>query len=141
VGNVVWQIMRMLEAPSEHVHQQVLYVGDPPFDLKLWVEEVSKQLVGKPVRYIPSWLVRSLALIGDALKALRLPFPITSGRYRSMTSDYITPMDRTIAAVGEAPYSIAQGVKAMVHWYDDGSQRWKAGAKKDARMDSRVEKG
>lgn len=138
VGNVVWQIMRMLEAPSERVHQKVLYVGDQPFDLKLWVEEVSKQLVGKPVRYIPSWLVRSVALAGDMLKAIGLPFPITSGRYRSMTSDYITPMDRTIAAVGEAPFSMAEGVKAMVRWYDDNSARWSPGKKKDARVDSRI---
>lgn len=138
VGNVVWQILRMLEAPAEMVNQKVLYVGDQPFDLKVWVEEVSRQLVGKPVRYIPSWLVRSLALIGDAFKSIGLPFPITSGRYRSMTSDYITPMDRTIAAVGEAPFTIAQGVTAMVRWYDDGSQRWKPGAKKDARVDSAV---
>jgi len=138
VGNVVWQIMRMLEAPSERVHQQVLYVGDQPFDLKLWVEEVSKQLVGKPVRYIPSWFVRSLALTGDVIKAIGLPFPITSGRYRSMTSDYITPMDRTIAAVGEAPVSMAEGVKAMVRWYDDNSARWSPGKKMDARVDSRV---
>lgn len=134
VGNVVWQIMRMLEAPAERVHGRVLYVGDQPFDLKEWVEEVSRQLVGKRVRYIPSWLVRSLALCGDALKALGLPFPITSGRYRSMTSDYITPMDRTIEALGPAPYSNADGVKAMVQWYDDGSDRWRAGEKKDARI-------
>ncbi len=70
----------------------------------------------------------------DALKALGLPFPITSGRYRSMTSDYITPMDRTIEALGPAPYSNADGVKAMVQWYDDGSDRWRAGEKKDARI-------
>lgn len=136
VGNVVWQIMRMLEAPAVNVHGRALYVGDQPFDLKEWVEEVSKQLVGKRVRYIPSWLVRALAITGDALKAIGLPFPITSGRYRSMTSDYITPMDRTIEAVGAAPFSIADGVKEMVKWYDDGSERWGAAGKKDARVDS-----
>lgn len=133
VGNVVWQIMRMLEAPAARVHGRALYVGDQPFDLKEWVEEVSKQLVGKRVRYIPHPLVRLIALCGDVLKAIGLRFPITSGRYRSMTSDYITPMDRTIEAVGAAPYSIADGVQATVRWYDDGSERWGAGGKKDAR--------
>jgi hypothetical protein len=40
-----------------------------------------------------------------------------------MTSDYITPMDRTINALGEAPWSIEAGVKEMVKWYDGGSER------------------
>lgn len=136
VGNVVWQIERMLSAPEGLVAGRVFYVGDPPFDLKEWVEEVSRQLTGKPVRYIPQPMVRLLALLGDALKAVGLRFPITSGRYRSMTSDYITPMDATIAAFGEAPFSMAQGVKETIRWYDDGSDRWKAGPRKDPRTDS-----
>ena len=60
------------------------------------------------------------------LTALRLPFPITSGRYRSMTSDYITPMDRTIAALGVAPYTLEQGVDETIRWYEDGSERFVA---------------
>lgn len=123
VGNVVWQIGRMLEAPRELIDGKVYYVGDRPFDLKVWVEAVSKELVGRPVRYIPTWIIRTVAWGGDVLKAVGIPFPITSGRFRSMTSDYITPMDRTIEAFGEAPFSMEEGVKAMVRWYDDGSER------------------
>ncbi|MFT3886349.1 MAG: NAD(P)-dependent oxidoreductase [Flavobacteriales bacterium] len=134
VGNVVWQIMRMLAAPVENVNGKVFYVGDQPFDLRIWVEEVSKQLVGRPVRYIPTWIVRSLALTGDVLKAVRIPFPITSGRFRSMTTDYITPMDRTIAAFGEAPFSLEEGVKRTIAWYDGGSERVVPPVRIDARI-------
>lgn len=123
VGNVVWQIARMLEAPREVVDQRVFYVGDPPFDLKVWVEAVSRELVGKPVRYIPTWIIRLAALGGDVLKAIGIPFPITSGRFRSMTNDYITPMDRTIEAFGQAPWSMEQGVKEFVRWYNEDSAR------------------
>jgi nucleoside-diphosphate-sugar epimerase len=130
VGNVVWQIARMLEVPREVVDGRVFYVGDRPFDLKTWVEAVSKELVGRPVRYIPGGVVRAMALFGDVCKALRLPFPINSGRFRSMTSDYITPMDRTIDALGEAPYSMEQGVKEFVRWYDTGSENILAPAPK-----------
>lgn len=140
VGNVVWQINRMLELPAEAVNGRVFYVGDQPFDLKVWVEEVSKQLVARPVRYIPTWIVRALALTGDVLKAVRIPFPITSGRYRSMTSDYITPMDRTIDAVGEAPFGMAEAVAETIRWYDNGSERWAAGKRKDARTDSKADR-
>jgi nucleoside-diphosphate-sugar epimerase len=120
---VVWQVHRILTVPRDVVDQRVFYVGDRPFDLKAWVEVVSRELTGKPVRYIPTFLIRGMAICGDLLKAVGLPFPITSGRFRSMTSDYITPMDRTIEALGEAPFSIEAGVKEMVHWYDSGSER------------------
>jgi nucleoside-diphosphate-sugar epimerase len=137
VGNVVWQIDRMLNAPRAVVDRQVYYVGDRPFDLKEWVEVVSKELTGKPVRYIPTALIRMVAVGGDVLKLLHIPFPITSGRFRSMTSDYITPMDKTIAAFGEAPYSIESGVKEMVRWYDGGSERIVAPVLKDVRLKDR----
>ena len=133
VGNVVWQIDRMLQAERAVVDGKVFYVGDRPFDLRLWVEAVSRELIGRPVRYIPGGLVRVLAITGDVLKSIGLPFPITSGRFRSMTSDYITPMDATIAAFGEAPYSLEQGVREMVAWYDAGSDRVAHPVRIDAR--------
>lgn len=134
VGNVVWQIERMLTLPVELVSGKVFYVGDQPIDLRIWVETVSKRLTGKPVRYIPTWLVRGIALGGDILKVLHIPFPITTGRYRSMTSDYVTPMDRTISALGEAPFSLEQGVDAIVRWYENGSERIIAHTLKDVRL-------
>ncbi len=134
VGNVVWQIDQMLNAPIEKVDGKVFYVGDQPMDLRLWVDAISRNLVGKPVRYIPTWLVRSIAFGGDILKAVRIPFPITTSRFRSMTSDYITPMDRTINAFGEAPWTLDAGAKEMVRWYDDGSERIIAHTLKDVRM-------
>ena len=136
VGNVVWQIWRILESDRTVVDGKVFYVGDQPMDLRIWVEEVSEQLVHKAVRYIPGPAVRAMALAGDVIKPLGLPFPITSGRYRSMTSDYITPMDATIAALGEAPFSLEEGVKATVAWYDNES----AGVPHPERIDVRTAK-
>ena len=118
VGNVAWQIQQMLVAPTDKIQSQVYYVGDRPIDLKIWVGAVSQELLGKPVRYIPTWLIKTIAIGGDVLKFVGIPFPITSGRFRSMTSDYITDMDKTMNAFGEAPYSMEQGVKRIVNWYD-----------------------
>lgn len=141
VGNVVWQIEQMLKAPLDKVNGQVFYVGDQPMDLRLWVDAISRALVKKPVRYIPTWLVRSIAFGGDVLKVFRIPFPITTGRFRSMTSDYITPMDKTIAAFGNAPWTLEAGVKEMVRWYDNGSERIVAHTLKDVRLKPADHKG
>lgn len=116
VGNVVWQIARILEL-GQATNGKVYYVGDQPFDLKTWVDAVSRELTGKPVRFIPTWMIKGVALVGDLLALARIPFPITSGRFRSMTSDYVTPMDRTVEALGEAPFSMIAGVEQFVDWY------------------------
>jgi GlcNAc-P-P-Und epimerase len=134
VGNVVWQIEKMLTSPRDQVNGKVFYVGDQPVDLRIWVDAISRRLTGKPVRYIPTWLVRSIAFGGDVLKGVRIPFPITTGRFRSMTSDYITPMDRTEAAFGKAPFSLEQGVDETVKWYENGSERIIAHTLKDVRL-------
>lgn len=134
VGNVVWQIDRILTLPKEQVDGRVFYVGDQPLDLRIWVDAISRRLTGKAVRYIPTWLVRSIAFGGDMLKLIRIPFPITTGRFRSMTSDYITPMDRTESALGTAPIQLEKGVDEMVRWYENGSERIIAHTLKDVRM-------
>lgn len=133
VGNVVWQIERILAMAPDDVHGKVFYVGDPPIDLRIWVEAISQALMGKPVRYIPTWAVHAMALVGDVLKLVRVPFPITSGRFRSMTTDYITPMDFTEAVLGKAPFTLEQGAQATVLWYDQQS----AAAVKPTLIDTR----
>lgn len=134
VGNVVWQIQQMLEAPREKVDGKVFYVGDQPFDLKVWVDLIAKEITGKPVRFIPTWAVRSIAMVGDVLKAAHIPFPISTSRFRSMTSDYITPMDRTIDAFGDAPYPLEAAIKETIHWYNNGSEKIIAHTLKDVRQ-------
>lgn len=123
VKNVVWQIEQMLSAPKEKVHQQVFYVGDEPFNLLEWVKCVSKELTGKPVRIVPTPFVKGIALTGDILKKLKVPFPITSTRFNSMVQDYLTPTDKTIQTFGKAPYSMEMGVKEIVAWYDSESDQ------------------
>lgn len=117
VKNVVWQVEQILSAPKEKVHQQVFYVGDEPINLLEWVKCVSKELTGKPVRIVPTPIVKGIALTGDILKKVNVPFPITSTRFNSMVQDYLTPMSKTIQTLGEAPYSMEAGVKEIVDWY------------------------
>ena len=51
-----------------------------------------------------------------------------------MISDYITPMDRTIEALGEAPYGMEEGVKEFIAWYNNGSEKIIAHTLKDIRQ-------
>lgn len=116
VGNVVWQIAALLQLPKESVRGEVFYVGDRPGDIYSWVDAFSRELTGRPARVVPRFLVRGIALAGDLMRLVGLTPPLDSSRYRSMTSDYLTPMDRTFDLLGPPPYSLEDGVAETVAW-------------------------
>lgn len=117
VGNVVWQIQQILQVPENSVNKQVFYVGDLPIDLRNWVELISLELTGKPVRLLPTPLVKGIALTGDLLKRANVRFPLSSTRFNSMTQDYLAPTEKTYEVLGTPPYTTEAGVKEMIAWH------------------------
>ena len=121
VKNVVYQIMQILTVETEKIDHKVFYVGDEPLNLKEWVDTIAEELIGKKVRVMPTSWVKSIAKVGDVLSAVKVHFPITTRRFNSMTSDYITPIAETIRVLGEAPYTLRQGVVETCAWYNTDS--------------------
>lgn len=119
VGNVVWQLRQILGAPAEVVHRRVFYLGDRPVDIFKWIDGFHREIAGRHrMRIIPFCVVKALARIGDGITALTgRPFYITSSRLRSMTTDYLTPMEPTFAAFGEPPYSLEEGIRETAQWF------------------------
>ena len=116
VENVVFQIESILAATPHTVNQQVFYVGDAAIKLIDWVNGFSVALTAKPVRVLPRVFVRFIALVGDLLVWLGLKFPITSSRFRSMTTDDVVPMQKTIETFGVPPVTLTEGIKNTVIW-------------------------
>lgn len=116
VKNVVFQIMKMLEASPELVDKKVYYVGDRPIDLLDWVNGFSEGLTGRKAKIVPRFLLRLLALAGDALSYAHIKFPITSSRFTSMTTSNDAPMEPVIDAFGHPPYSLQEGIEETVDW-------------------------
>lgn len=115
VGNVVWQMLRVLDLPKETVNGQTFYVGDEVDDIYAWASGFCVALCGRPAPKVPRPVLRVAGLAGDVITALTgKTFYITSSRYRSMTSDYPTPMEKTFAVVGKGPYSLQQGIDETV---------------------------
>ena len=124
VGNVVEQVLRILEG-GDKFRGSVFYVGDAPVDLFDWTDAFSKELVGRPVRVVPSIALKALAKFGDLVVLAGGKFPIFSTRFRSMTEDYVTPMEPTFAALGPSPISMKQGVHETVTWLRSQSAFWR----------------
>lgn len=116
VNNVVYQILKMIASPSEKVNEKVYYVGDRPINLLDWVNGFSIRQTGKKVRVAPRKLIRALAYIGDILSIFKITFPITSSRYRSMTTSNDAPMEPTFQEFGQPPYSLDEGIDETVGW-------------------------
>ncbi|MGE0566975.1 MAG: NAD-dependent epimerase/dehydratase family protein [Bacteroidia bacterium] len=116
VGNVVWQIIKILEADKKLINKQVFYVGDEPLDLYDWVNGFSNKQIGKNVKVIPRFVVQLMAFAGDLFATIGLKFPITSSRFKSMTNSNTAPMAKTFQVLGEAPYSLDEGITETVNW-------------------------
>lgn len=116
VGNVIYQINKILESPAEKVNQQTYYVGDQPINLYDWANGFSLAIAHKKVHILPRKAVYFLAIIGDVLSKLKIKFPITSSRFQSMTQNYPAPMEKTFEAFGIPPYSVEEGIKITVDW-------------------------
>jgi nucleoside-diphosphate-sugar epimerase len=116
VKNVVYQVMKMLEAPPELVDKKVYYAGDRPINLHDWVNGFSEGLTGRKVRVVPRFLLRLLAFAGDLLSYVHIKFPLTSSRFRSMTTSNDAPMEPVFDAFGHVPYSLQEGIDETIDW-------------------------
>jgi nucleoside-diphosphate-sugar epimerase len=117
VKNVVAQIQKIFEAPRDLVHGKTIYLGDPPADIFNWVNGFSRALTGRNVRVAPRQIMRALALLGDIPTYLTgKAFLINSSRFRSMTTNYLTPMDKTFKLLGNNPYTLEEGIRETVEW-------------------------
>lgn len=117
VKNVVDQIRKIFEADGNVVRGQTFYAGDRPIDLIEWTNGFSRALTGHDVRVVPRPLMRALAALGDIpTRITGKPFLINSSRFRSMTTDYQTPMERTFKLFGENPYTLETAINETIQW-------------------------
>lgn len=119
VGNIVWQMGQIFNAPRETVDKQVFYLGDKPSDIYEWVNVFSLALRGNKAIKVPRFILHGLGWVGEILAKFGKSFPLTVSRYKSMTSDYLTPMGKTFDTFGEPPYSLKQGVNQTVAWLEE----------------------
>ncbi len=118
VMNICNQVMHFIEN-IDRLNKEIFYVGDEPILLYEWVNEFSNKLCGKNVKTVNKNLVYGLALGGDVLSKVGIRFPITTSRYRSMTTSNPAPMDKTVQEVGSKMIDWKEGVEITSKWLKD----------------------
>ncbi len=119
VGNTVFQIKKLLQAPSPRVHRRVFYLSDyEPFTIREWADIISTRLCNRSVRTLPEAVVQIMAWVGDAMKLFGVKEPpMSSFRLRNMRA-CTAQLDLTPLAdiTGALPYSLVQGVDETIAW-------------------------
>lgn len=115
VGNVCHQIMKICE--SDMATGKSYFVGDPAISLTEYVDTFSERLRARPARRVPYRLLAAVAWLGDGVRTLGLPFPLTSYRLGNMTRDNVIDVSDTMALAGNGPFALGQGVDLTVAWW------------------------
>jgi nucleoside-diphosphate-sugar epimerase len=119
VGNAVYMLFNILEAPNEKVDGKTVWLLDyPNYSTREWGDEIQRLVGARRIPVVPHAFLRLLALGGDVL-LLFLPrerIPLTSFRLRNMTTRVEYPSDKTEAIVGPLPYSFGDGSERTVEW-------------------------
>ncbi|MFL6153811.1 MAG: NAD-dependent epimerase/dehydratase family protein [Ornithinibacter sp.] len=115
VGTVIEQIQGLVEHRQEAAGQ-TYYLGDPPIQMREWVDAFAVGLRGAPAREVPAAFFRLAAHAGDLLVRAGLRAPMTSRRWTSMSTNDAVPMQPTFDLLGRPTADWHDGVRETVDW-------------------------
>ena len=119
VGNVAYQYLKLVRAPSAHISAKLFYLADyEPLSLRDWANALQNELGARRIRTVPVPAARIVAGLGDLINAIGIRnFQFNSFRLNNVLTEYRFDMRATEALCGPLPYSMDDGVKATVAWY------------------------
>ena len=121
VGNTVFQIERLIEAPVDSVHRKTFYLADyEPVELSDFVERVRRAFGARAVLRAPAPALWAAALLGDVAKRVGWSNPpLSTFRYRNIVTDEIQDVGPIRAISGPLPFTVDEGIAMTVRWLRD----------------------
>jgi len=118
VGNSVFQLERLIDAPPADVDGGVFWLADyPPIEVAAWAGEIRRCAGLGPVRSVPTWVLQAGGRAGDLLARLGMSDPpLTSFRVDNLLTEMVYDSGSTQRIAGELPFTMADGVRATVEW-------------------------
>ena len=119
VENTVAQMLALLAAPDEAIHERVFYLADyEPLEVLEWAGEIRRATNGpSSVRSVPLPVLRGIARTGDLLKRLGwVNVPLTSFRLDNLLTEMIYDMSPIQEFAPKVPVSRSEGVLKTVAW-------------------------
>lgn len=119
VGNIAFQYLKMLLAPTEMIHRQTFYLADyEPLSLRDYTNELARVMNASSISTMPLLIAKAIALAGDGLNVIGFRrFPFNSFCLWNILTEYRFDMSKTRQVCEELPFSFDDGVKATAEWY------------------------
>ena len=119
VTNTAEQILALALSGEGSGERRVFYAGDATIDNDQWADAFALEMTGKRARRVPVWLLNAMGKAGDAMKHLKLPAPIDSGRAFRMSTSSAIDLAPTLAVTGPPRVPFEQGVRETMVWLRD----------------------
>lgn len=118
VGNTVFQLRRLMQAPAEAVHGQTFYLADfEPIEVLEWGGVIARAFGVPAIREVPLHLLRIAARAGDLMQALGWKdAPLTSFRLDNLLTQMLYDTGSLEAVCGPLPYRVEDAVPLTVAW-------------------------
>lgn len=114
IENVTYQINQILL--SEKSIQKVYYLGDyDSYSIKEWAKEIG-EIFGNKITTIPRTLIYILAIFGDILGYFKINFPMTSFRYKNMTTNNKLLLENLKQIAPNLPFTRQEGNIKTIQW-------------------------
>ena len=125
VENSVHQVLALAAAPPGEIHARTFVIADyAPLDVGAWAETIRARLGAPPIRSVPTILLKTAAIAGDALeRATRRKAPLTSFRLRNLTTDMTYDTQALERIAGPLPWSTVEGVSRTADWLETVQRR------------------
>lgn len=116
VGNIVYEIDRILNTDTRGYSDKVFYIGDyESYTVNDWADEIAS-VTGQRLMRLPYWVAKSVAMVGDIMKLLGIGIPLTSRRLSNMMSDNIVNLEKTKEIAPDLPFTRLDGTKETIEW-------------------------
>jgi len=114
IGNIVYQINQILN--SDETPGRTYYLGDyESTKVDEWAREISAE-VNKEILTIPRPIVWLAAKIGDILQEIGIKFPMSSFRFKNMTTDNVIPLEETRKIAPLTIFDRNDGNRRTIFW-------------------------
>ena len=118
VGNTVRQLLRVAEVDPGRINTKTFYLADyPPIDVERFATLIQQASGARPVRQVPLAVLRAMAHVGDALKALGVAAPpITTFRLDNLLTPMLHDLRTLEDLCGTLPTGLDEAVAETVKW-------------------------
>jgi nucleoside-diphosphate-sugar epimerase len=118
VGNSVFQLQRLMTAPSTEVSEKTFYVCDyEPIEVGAFARDIAREFGVRAPISLPSALLSVVARFGDSLARMGWSgVPLTSFRLANLRTEMIHDFSDIAAITGPLPFSAEEGIRLTADW-------------------------